>query len=162
MVVLISQDFVHQQDSTWLLCSRTMEALLLFAGQIAAHVATLTDESRLDELEMSREGCRNLCIHVGLGPHTACIGLLWCSITAAQCQLNGLAGHDITVESMGVKSQVMGFEALKKLNYYQRFYLHKELKMLESWLPTWSHMAPQLIPEVESVLTEVFEALAMD
>ncbi|CAK9010362.1 unnamed protein product [Durusdinium trenchii] len=113
-----------------------MEALLLFAGQIAAHVATLTDESRLDELEMSRE--------------------------AAQCQLNGLAGHDITVESMGVKSQVMGFEVLKKLNYYQRFYLHKELKMLESWLPTWSHMAPQLIPEVESVLTEVFEALAMD
>ncbi|CAK9073467.1 unnamed protein product [Durusdinium trenchii] len=153
---------VKPQDSTWLLCSRTMEALLLFAGQIAAHVATLTDESRLDELEMSREGCRNLCIHVGLGPHTACIGLLWCSITAAQCQLNGLAGHDITVESMGVKSQVMGFEVLKKLNYYQRFYLRKELKMLESWLPNWSHMVPQLIPEVESVLTEVFEALAMD
>ena len=88
-------------------------------------------------------------------------GLLWCSI-AAQCQLNGLAGHDITVESMGVKSQVMGFEVLKKLNYYQRFYLRKELEMLESWLPNWSHMVPQLIPEVESVLTEVFEALAMD
>ena len=83
-------------------------------------------------------------------------------LAAAQCQLNGLAGHDITVESMGVKSQVMGFEVLKKLNYYQRFYLRKELEMLESWLPNWSHMVPQLIPEVESVLTEVFEALAMD
>eukprot|EP00435_Cladocopium_sp_Y103_P074195 s19_g47.t1 len=105
-----------------------MEAVLLLAGLIADHFAN-PDSTDLDQLEAAREGCRNLCFHVGLGPHTACFGI---------------------------------FDHLKKLNYYQKFYLHKELKMLNTLLPIFEGVAPELTREVNEVLIEVFAALAMD
>lgn len=138
-----------------------MEAMLPTAAQIAAHFSKL-DEDQLDLLEVAREACRNLCLQVGLGPHTASLGILWCSITAAQVQMNGLAGDDIDVQSMGVPSLVKSFDVLKEQNKDFRFYFHKELKALNSLLPTFRNFAPELIQEVESVVTEVFGVLAMD
>ena len=138
-----------------------MEAILLLAGLIADHFAS-SDEDGLDHLEAAREGCRNLCLRIGLGPHTACLGQLWCSITAAQVQMRGLPGDDIDVQSMGVPSRVSSFDTLNKLNCYQRFYLHKDLKALEDLLPVFQSMAPELIQEVSKLLKEVFDTLAMD
>jgi hypothetical protein len=154
------QDFRLQGNSISLPAS-AMEAMLLLAGLMADHFAN-SDKTSLEQLEAAREGCRILCLQVGLGPHTACLGQLWCSITAAQVRMQGLAGDDVGLQSMGVPSRVSSFDTLNNLNCYQKFFLHKELKTLEALLPVFQKMAPELIQEVSQVLDKVFEALAMD
>ena len=76
--------------------------------------------------------------------------------------MQGLAGDDVGLQSMGVPSRVSSFDTLNNLNCYQKFFLHKELKTLEALLPVFQKMAPELIQEVSQVLDKVFEALAMD
>ena len=138
-----------------------MEAILLLAGLIADHFAN-SDEAALEQLEAAREGCRNLCLQVGLGLHTTCLGQLWCSITAAQVRMQGLPGDDIDVQSIGVPSRVSSFDTLNELNYNQKFYLHQDLKALEVLLPVFQNMAPEPIQEVSRLLNEVLDTLAMD
>ena len=76
--------------------------------------------------------------------------------------MQGLAADDISVQSMGVPSRGSSFDTLNSLNRCQKFFLRKELKILEALLPVFQTMAPELIQEVSQVLDEVFETMAMD
>ena len=101
-----------------------------------------------------------MCLAIGLAPQTECLATLWRAITAAQVQMRGLPGDDITVASMGVPRTVWsGFAELKKLNSERKSCLKEELIMLQNLLPAFKDMEPDLVEDVTHVVPEALAAL---
>ena len=135
-----------------------MEALLLVAAQLAAEMMTW-DFERQERLEACREGCRNICLIVGIGPTTECLAKLWTIITIAQVNMEGFDGVDINSSSMGVPPNPPGWRGFSQMNPNRQMSYREDMKVMKKILPNVEALAPELRDEVLSLCGEVESAL---
>eukprot|EP00438_Fugacium_kawagutii_P015737 Skav210644 [mRNA] locus=C8891178:237:572:- [translate_table: standard] len=111
-------------------------------------------------MEGSREFCRAVCFFCGVTEDTGCLADLWIGLTSAVVQMGGLAGDDITIQSMCASPITSDLDCLRELNLYQRVALRGDMGCLKELLPAIAKVNGSLAWQVRVLLEDIHGVLA--